>query len=217
MADYATQRFNMVETQVRTNDVTDVRLHQVMNTVPRERFVPANRRAIAYADVPVEIAPGRFLLDPRTFAKLLQLANLRGTDPVLDVGCGTGYSSVVIGRIVRSVVALEQDADLVRIASDMVPASGAPNVAVVQGGLTEGHKARAPYSLIFINGAIEAVPDSLFDQLAEGGRLVAVIQTGAQGHAHLFVKDKGRVGERPDFDATVPVLAGFKKVVGFVF
>ena len=217
MADYATQRFNMVETQVRTNDVTDVRLHQVMNTVARERFVPAARRATAYADVPVEVAPGRFLLDPRTFAKLLQLADLRGSDNVLDVACGTGYSSVVIGRIVRSVVALEQDADLVRIASDMIPASGATNVTVVQGGLTEGFKERAPYDVIMINGAIEAVPDTLLGQLAEGGRLVAVIQSGAQGHAHLFQKDRGRVGSRADFDATVPVLAGFRKVVGFVF
>ena len=217
MADYATQRFNMVETQVRTNDVTDTRLHQVMNTVARERFVPAARRATAYADVPVEVAPGRFLLDPRTFAKLVQLAGLKGSDTVLDVACGTGYSSVVIGRIVRSVVALEQDADLVRIASEMVPANGATNVTVVQGGLTEGFKAKAPYDVIFINGAVEAVPDSLLDQLAEGGRLVAVLQAGAQGHANLFIKDKGRVGRRPDFDATVPVLGGFRKVVGFVF
>ena len=217
MADYATQRFNMVETQVRTNDVTDTRLHQVMNTVARERFVPAARRATAYADVPVEVAPGRFLLDPRTFAKLVQLAGLKGSDTVLDVACGTGYSSVVLGRIVRSVVALEQDADLVRIASEMVPANGATNVTVVQGGLTEGFKAKAPYDVIFINGAVEAVPDSLLDQLAEGGRLVAVLQAGAQGHANLFIKDKGRVGRRPDFDATVPVLGGFRKVVGFVF
>jgi protein-L-isoaspartate(D-aspartate) O-methyltransferase len=217
MADYATQRFNMVETQVRTNDVTDTRLHQVMNTVARERFVPAPKRAVAYADVPVEVAPGRFLLDPRTFAKLVQLASLKGTDTVLDVACGTGYSSVVIGRIVRAVVALEQDADLVRIASEMVPANGATNVTVVQGGLTEGFKAKAPYDVIFINGAVESVPDSLLDQLAEGGRLVAVLQTGAQGHANLFVKDKGRVGRRADFDATVPVLGGFRKVVGFVF
>jgi protein-L-isoaspartate(D-aspartate) O-methyltransferase len=165
----------------------------------------------------VEVSPGRYLLDPRTFAKLLQLASLKGTDSVLDVACGTGYSSVVIGRIARSVVALEQDADLVRIASEMVPASGATNVTVVQGGLTEGVKANAPYDVIFINGAVEAVPDSLLAQLAEGGRLVAVIQGGAQGHAQLFVKDKGRVGSRADFDATVPVLTGFRKVVGFVF
>src|SRR5262245_60064858 len=137
MADPATQRFHMVETQVRTNDVTDPRIAAAMGAVAREKFVPAARRATAYADVPVEIAPGRFLLDPRTFGKLLQLVNLKATDRVLDVACGTGYSAVVIGRIAKSVIALEQDADLVRVAADMVPASGGANVTVVQGGLTE--------------------------------------------------------------------------------
>src|SRR5882757_4244622 len=145
MADYATQRFNMVETQVRTNDVTDPRIHAAMSAVAREQFVPAARRAVAYADVPVEVSPGRFLLDPRTFGKLLQLASLRGGDSVLDIACGTGYSSVVIGRIVKTVTALEQDADLVRVASDMIPAAGGTNVTVVQGGLTEGVKAKAPF------------------------------------------------------------------------
>ncbi len=217
MADYATQRFNMVEAQVRTNDVTDPRIHAAMLAVAREQFVPAARRAMAYADVPVEVAQGRFLLDPRSFAKLLQLAALRAGDSVLDVACGTGYSAVVIGRMVKTVTALEQDADLVRIASDMVPASGATNVTVVQGGLTEGVKARAPFDAIFIEGAVEAVPEQLLAQLAEGGRLVAVLNQGGQGRAHIFVREKGRVGSRPDFDATVPVLGGFRKVVGFVF
>jgi protein-L-isoaspartate(D-aspartate) O-methyltransferase len=217
MADYATQRFNMVETQVRTNDVTDPRIHAAMSAVARERFVPAAKRATAYADVPVEVSPGRFLLDPRTFAKLLQLADLAPSDHVLDVACGTGYSSVVIGRIAKSVVALEQDADLVRVASDMAPANGATNVTIVQGGLTEGVKASAPFDAIFINGEIEAVPDQLLAQLAEGGRLVAVLNEGGQGRAHLFVREKGRVGSRADFDATVPLLTGFRKVVGFVF
>ena len=217
MADYATQRFNMVEAQVRTNDVTDPRIHAAMAAVAREQFVPAARRAMAYADVPVEVAQGRFLLDPRTFSKMLQLAELRHGDSVLDVACGTGYSAVVLGRIVKSVTALEQDADLVRIASDMVPASGATNVTVVQGGLTEGVKARAPFDAIFIEGAVEAVPEQLLAQLAEGGRLVAILNSGAQGRAHLFVREKGRVGSRADFDAAVPVLGGFRKVVGFVF
>ncbi|HJW39596.1 MAG TPA: protein-L-isoaspartate O-methyltransferase [Rhizomicrobium sp.] len=217
MADYATQRFNMVECQVRTNDVTDPRIHDAMLAVPRERFVPASRRAFAYADVPVEIAPGRSLLDPRTFAKLVQLADLHATDRVLDVACGTGYSTVVLARIAKEVVGLEQDADLVRAASDMVPASGATNATVVQGGLTEGVKAKAPFDAILIEGAVESVPDSLIGQLAEGGRLAAIVNAGGQGRAQLFVREKGRVGSRMDFDASVPLLAGFRKVVGFVF
>ncbi len=217
MADYATQRFNMVECQVRTNDVTDTRIHAAMLDVPRERFVPAARRAFAYADVPVEIAPGRFLLDPRTFGKLVQLAALKAGDRVLDVACGTGYSTAVLARIAKSVVGLEQDADLVRLASDLVPASGAANAVIAQGGLTEGAKGKAPFDVIVIEGAVESVPDSLLAQLAEGGRLVAIVNEGGQGRARLYVRDKGSVGSRMDFDASVPLLAGFRKVVGFVF
>lgn len=217
MADYVTQRFNMVEAQVRTNDVTDPRIHAAMLAVAREAFVPAARRAMAYADVPVEIAQGRYMLDPRSFAKMLQLADLRPGDRVLDVACGTGYSSVVIARIAKAVVALEQDADLVRVATDMVPANGGTNVTVVQGGLTEGVKTKAPFDAIFINGAVEAVPEQLLAQLGEGGRLVAVLRQGAQGRAQLYLREKGRIGSRPDFDANVPMLGGFRKVVGFVF
>jgi protein-L-isoaspartate(D-aspartate) O-methyltransferase len=218
MAGYATQRFNMVETQVRTNDVTDPRIHAAMNAVERERFVPAARRGLAYADMAIEIAPGRYLLDPRTFAKLLQLLDLRHGDSVLDVACGTGYSSAVIARIAKSVVALEQDADLVRVAAETLPAAGAANATVVQGGLTEGFKGRAPYDAIFINGAVETVPETLLGQLSEeGGRLVAVRRDGGQGRAHLYVREKSGVASRADFDATVPLLAGFRKVVGFVF
>ena len=217
MADYATQRFNMVEGQVRTNDVTDPRIHAALRDVPRERFVPPAKRAFAYSDVPVEMAPGRYMPDPRTFAKLVQLADPQSGDRVLDVACGTGYSTVVLARIAREVVGLEQDADLVRIASDMVPASGATNATVVQGGLTEGVKAKAPFDVILIEGAVEAVPDSLIAQLADGGRLAAIVNIGGQGRAQLFIRDRGSIGSRMDFDATVPLLAGFRKVVGFVF
>jgi len=217
MADFTTQRFHMVEGQVRTNDVTDVRIHHAMLAVERERFVPMAKRAVAYADRPVEIAPGRFLLDARTFAKLVQLAELSETDRVLDVACGTGYSTVVLAQIAGQVVGLEQDADLVRVASDMVHQCGAANATVVQGGLVEGVRDKAPYDAIFVEGAVETVPEPLFAQLAEGGRLLTVIVENAQGHAYVFLKEKGRIGSRMDFDATVPVLTGFTKKVGFVF
>jgi len=208
-------RFNMIEAQIRTNNVTDVRIHAALDAVMRERFVPSTKQALAYADVPVEIAPGRYLLDPRSFAKALQLVRVTAEDKVLDVGCGTGYSSAVLGRLARAVIALEQDADLVRVAAGLL--EGLANVQITQGALIEGFKDGGPYDIIFVNGAIEAQPDTLLSQLAESGRLVAFVQKGAQGRATLYLKEQGRVGHREDFDANVPLLAGFKKHLGFVF
>ncbi len=208
-------RFNMVETQIRPAHVTDQRVIAAIAAVPREAFVPRSAAALVYADVPVAVAPGRYLLDPRSFAKLLQLAEIGPDSRVLDVGCGTGYSAAVLARMASDVVALEQDADLVRAASQLL-ATAVGKVEVVQGGLVEGVKDRAPYDVIFVNGAVEQIPDSLLAQLGEGGRLVAFLKDG-QCRAWLFVKEKGQVGKRPDFDADVPVLAGFRKAVGFVF
>jgi protein-L-isoaspartate(D-aspartate) O-methyltransferase len=208
-------RFNMVEAQIRPSNVTDQRVLAAMNAVAREKFVPRGVVALAYADVPVEVAPGRYLLDPRSFAKLVQLAGIEAGDRVLDVGCATGYSSAVLARLSAEVVALEQDADLVRAASQLL-ANPVGKVEVVQGALIEGVKDQAPYDVIFVNGAIEQVPDTLLSQLAEGGRLVTVLKDG-QSRAWLFLKENGQIGKRPDFDADVPVLAGFKKAMGFVF
>ena len=208
-------RFNMVEAQVRTANVTDQRILAAMNAVAREKFVPRASTALAYADVPVAVAPGRYLLDPRSFAKLVQLAQVKAEDRVLDVGCATGYSSAVLARLTAEVVALEQDADLVRVASELL-ANPIGKVEVVQGALVEGVKDRAPFDVIFVNGAIERVPESLLGQLAEGGRLVAVLKDG-ESRAWLFLKENGQVGKRPDFDADVPILAGFKKAMGFIF
>lgn len=208
-------RFNMIETQVRVNDVTDPRILAALNAVAREKFVPRGSQALAYADVPVAIAPGRYLLDPRSFAKMLNLAEIGPEDRVLDVACGTGYSSAVLARMAGEVVALEQDADLVRAASELL-ANAVGKVELVQGGLVEGVKGQAPYDVILVNGAIETVPETLLDQLAEGGRLVAIIKDG-QSRAWLYLKENGQVGKRPDFDADVPLLAGFKKAVGFIF
>ena len=208
-------RFNMIEAQIRPADVTDQRVLAAMGAVPREKFVPGSARALAYADVPVQVAPGRYLLDPRSFAKLLQLAEIGPEDRVLDVGCGTGYSAAVLARLAGEVIALEQDADLVRVASELL-ANAVGKVEVVQGGLVEGVKGQAPYDVIFVNGAVEQIPETLLAQLAEGGRLVTFLKDG-QSRAWLFLKEKGQVGKRPDFDADVPVLAGFRKAVGFVF
>jgi protein-L-isoaspartate(D-aspartate) O-methyltransferase len=211
----AAARLHMIDSQIRPSDVTDARLLAAFYTVARENFVPRGARAIAYADVPVEVVPGRFLLEPRCFAKLLQMAQICAEDRVLDVGCATGYSSAVLARLAGRVVALEQDADLLRIASDALSLTA--NITLVQGGLIEGAKMEGPFDVIIVEGGIEQTPDTLLSQLAEGGRLVAVMQEGAQGRATLFKKDNGGIGHRAVFDASAPLLAGFKKAMGFVF
>ena len=217
MPDYAAQRLNMVESQVRTNDVTDTRIHAAMRDVPREQFVPSAKRGVAYAEAAIEIVRGRYLLEPRTFSKLLQLAMVTPDDSVLDVACATGYSTAVIARLAKTVIGLEQDADLVRVASQTVPTVGAKNATIVQGALVDGFTGKAPHDVIFINGAIETVPDALLAQLGEGGRLVAVIKSGELGRATLYVREHARIGHRVAFDAAAHPLVGFRNTVGFVF
>jgi protein-L-isoaspartate(D-aspartate) O-methyltransferase len=210
----ATARLHMIDSQIRPSDVTDPRILAAFEAVAREHFVPRAALALAYADVPVEVAPGRFMLEPRCFAKLLQLAQITADDRILDVGCATGYSAAVLARLGAAVIALEQDAHLLRIASDGLKTT---NVTLVQGGLIEGAMAEGPFDVIVVEGAIEQSPDTLLSQLAEGGRLVAVMNDGPQGKATIFLKERGGIGRRAVFDAAAPVLAGFKKAMGFIF
>jgi protein-L-isoaspartate(D-aspartate) O-methyltransferase len=219
MVDFAQARRTMVDGQVRTSDVTDLRVLAAMLDVPRERFVPAARRAIAYLDrdVPVSDDGRRCLIKPMVLGKLLQAAGLTGTERALDVGCATGYSCAVLGRLAASVVALEEDTALAAVASETLTASGASNVKVAGGALTAGWAEGAPYDLILLQGASEVTPDSLLAQLAEGGRLLGVIGSGPMGKATIYRKAGNHVTAQPLFDAAAPLLPGFAKTPAFVF
>lgn len=219
MIDFAAQRTKMVESQIRTEDVTDRNVIAAMAAVPREKFVPERMAELAYIDQDLAIAGmgmgGRFLMKPATLARLLQAASVAPTDHVLDVGCGLGYAAAVLARLAASVVALEEDAALAAGARKQL--GDLANVEVVEGRLEEGHKARAPYDLILVEGAVEVVPEALLGQLGEGGRLVAVVGYGRAASATVFTKADGDVGDRPAFDADVPPLPGFRRPRGFVF
>ncbi len=215
MSDYAAQRLNMVEGQVRANDVTDRRIQSAMADIPRERFVPERLNSVAYADCCLEVAAGRHILDPRCFSKLLQIASIANSDHVLDVGCASGYSAAVLGRLAGEVIALEVNQDLARTAGQQL--LDMDNVRVEHGVLSDGFRQGAPYDVIFVNGALQSRPDSLLGQLAQGGRLVTVIRDGGRGHAHLYLNNNGTISDRAAFDAQVPVLPGFEKVETFVF
>ena len=209
-------RLHMIDSQIRPSDVTDPQVLAAFAAVAREGYVPRGARALAYADVPVEVAPGRFMLEPRCFAKLLQLAAIKPDDRILDVGCADGYSAAILARLGGKVVALEQDADLLRIASDGLAKNG--DIILVQGALIEGARNEGPFDVIIVEGAIEQVPETLLSQLAEGGRLVVVMNDdGPQGKATLFRKEHGGIGRRAVFDAAAPILAGFRKAMGFIF
>lgn len=222
-ADFQGLRIKMVDGQVRTTDVTDAAILAAMLTVPREDFVPQQRRALAYIDEDIEVAPAgegreaRYLMEPSPFARLVQLADPRDGDRVLDVGCGTGYSSAVLAAIVGEVVALESDATLAAQARETLASRGLGNVAVVEGPLAAGHAARAPYQVILVNGAVDEVPAALLDQLGDRGRLVAVVGTGNAGRAILHVKENGFVSVRRAFNAAVRPLAEFRRAPAFEF
>jgi protein-L-isoaspartate(D-aspartate) O-methyltransferase len=220
MVDYAQARQTMVDCQVRPADVTDLRIIGALLDVPRELFVPAGRRALAYLDVDCAVnqsGPARALLKPMVFAKLLQAAGITEADHVLDVGCATGYSSAVIARLAASVVALEEDAALARTAAEALAQCRTENYAVAAGPLAAGWAANAPYDVIMVEGAAEVVPDSLLGQLRTGGRLVAILGAAPMGKATIYRMGAGHATAQPLFDAAAPLLPGFVKPAAFVF
>ncbi len=222
MLDFAAARRSMVDSQVRTSDVTEPRLIAAMLAVPRERFLAPENADLAYldCDVPVGAAgkPVRRLLKPMVLARLIQAAEIAGTDHVLDVGCATGYSSAVLAHLARSVVALEEDATLAGLARDNLRALGvAHHAEVVSGPLVAGWSARGPYDVIIVNGAFESAPKALLRQLKPGGRLTGVLGRGPAGKAMLYRSIGGECGGRPIFDAAAPLLPGFAEPAAFVF
>lgn len=215
--DFQELRVKMVDGQVRTTDVTDAALLAAMLEIPREAFVPADRQALAYVDEDLAIGAGRFLMRASPFAKLVQLADIRDGDLVLDVGCGTGYSTAVLARLAGFVVALESDAAHAAEAGRALAANGSDNVSVVEGALPAGHPAQAPYDVIVIEGAVDEVSPQLLAQLKDGGRLVAVVGAGNSGRATIWIKEAGLTSSRSAFNAAVPPLDAFRREPAFVF
>ncbi|MHB1216795.1 MAG: protein-L-isoaspartate O-methyltransferase family protein [Alphaproteobacteria bacterium] len=207
----------MVESQIRTNKVTDPAVIGAFSELPRERFVPEGLRGVAYVDEDIELTHGRFLMEPMILARLVQIAAPKAEDIALDVGCGSGYASAVLARLCSAVVALESDRGLIARANALFDEMQINNVVVVEGALTVGYPRQAPYNVILLNGAVERIPQPLFDQLADGGRLVTVHMDGGVGRGTLYLKSAGVISHRPIFDAATPVLPGFSAEPHFVF
>lgn len=216
MTNFAAARHNMVESQVRPNGITDHRIIDAMAQVKREDFVPAERKTIAYLDEDVQLKEGRFLIEPMAFARMVHLALIKPTDKVLVVGAGTGYGARVIAMLAKSVVALESDPDLLALARGFLAGTG--NVEVVEGSLAAGHAAGAPYDVIIVEGRIAAVPESLFAQLANEGRIVAAVGNTDVSKMQIATLADGHRSSRSAFDVSIAPLPGFVvEKAAFVF
>ncbi|MEM8552366.1 MAG: protein-L-isoaspartate O-methyltransferase [Pseudomonadota bacterium] len=221
--DTAVLRRRMVNNQLRTFDVTDHRVQDAFLEIPRERYVPADKRAIAYSDEAITIveAPrasaARTMSPPAILARLLQLAQIDDEDVVLLVGSGTGYTAALIGCLASSVIALECDEDLAADAAARLEGEEVTNVVVVTGPLPDGYPSEAPFDVIFCDGALEETPQRLLDQMKEGGRLVCVEGKGLAGRATLFLRTEKAISRRASFNAAAAPLPGFSPAPTFIF
>lgn len=222
MVDFAEARMTMLDCQIRTVDVTDYDVLAAFAAVPREVFVPDALKPLAYIDEDMLVsAPGeapRYMMEAGPLAKLVQLADILPQEKVLDIGCGTGYSAAILSRLAASVTALEENASLAVKAAEILPTLGCANVEVVTGPLAAGWSAGAPYDVIVVEGAIEVMPEQLAGQLADGGRIVAVVGTrGLAAKATIYTRSGDSVSGRPAFNTHVRLLPQFAAPAGFVF
>ncbi len=218
--DFEQLRRNMVDSQIRPNDVTDLRLLEAILSVPRELFVPLPRQALAYTDEDVEITCGdikRYVMKPVPLTRMIQLADVRPGDVVLEVGAGTAYASAIMSKVALKVTALDDHAGIIDLAKAALSSAGCDNVVTITGQIAAGYASNAPYDVIFVNGAVDELPAALFGQLKENGRLVVVEGHGNAGVAKLYTKRDGHVAGRRAFNAAVKPLPGVRKEPGFIF
>ena len=220
MIDFDKARQNMVDCQIRPNAVTDHAVIKAFLEVPREEFVSATQKSLAYIDEDLRVSggePERYLMEAMSMSKLVQLASIGPDDVVLDIGCATGYSTAILSRLCNSVVALESDEDLAEQATQNLLSLGYDNAAVVFGPLEKGYAKEGPYDAIFVGGAVDELPDTLSQQLKEGGRLVVAEGVGNAGVARVYALENGIIGARTAFNCAVRPLPGFAREESFIF
>ncbi|CAL77646.1 putative protein-L-isoaspartate O-methyltransferase [Bradyrhizobium sp. ORS 278] len=221
MSSFATARQKMVDGQVRTNDVTDHRVLDALLTVPREAYVPADRQALAYLDMDLDVAEAgaakRFLIKPMLTGKLLQAAEIKPTDDVLVVGCATGYLAALAARLAGSVTGTEVEPALEGRAKQLLAGAAGCPITIRVAPAVQGDPADGRFDVILLNGATEIAVDGLCHQLKEGGRLVGVFAKNRPARAMIFTRSHGDVGSRVLFDAAAPVVPGLERVSEFVF
>ncbi len=211
-------RFNMIEQQVRPWDVLDTQVLDLMEAMPREAFVPNGYENVAYADIDIPIAHGEVMLAPKYVGRVLQALNLHESDIALEIGCGTGYITALLGKACRQVFSVDIHQDFVDLTATNLKAQGIDNVTLETGDAAQGWDAHGPYDAIFVSGSVPELAESFQRSLNRGGRLVAIIGDGPVMQATLITRtavDEWR--EEILFETVIPPLLNAAKPQRFVF
>lgn len=215
--DYARARANMVDRQLRPNRIDDPRVLAAMGEVPRELFVPRGLRDVAYSDEDLDFGDGRRLIEPLALAKMLQAAAVRADDTALVIGCDTGYCAAVLSRLASTVFLLASSEAEAAAIDRLLTEVGCDNVVVRVGDPRKGLQELAPFDVILLAGAVVEEPRHLLDQLADGGRLVAVVMQGLAGKVTVWERIGDAVGSISPFDAAIPPLPALLPEPRFIF
>lgn len=211
MDTYALARENMIKGQVLPNRVGTESIIAAMMDIPRHLFIPEHYQDIAYSDADIPLNEHRFIISPFIFAQMVQAARISKEDLVLDIACGTGYSSAIIAKLAKKVVALESEAELASKANLLLKKLNINNVILLAEKVSQGCQESSPYDVIIINSAVEKAPYLLMDQLAEGGRLVVVInKTPYTGSLVVFTRSHGQIVQSDVMDVALPVIPEFQ-------
>ncbi len=211
-------RFNMVEQQIRPWDVLDYQILDLLQSTPRETFVPDSYKDVAYADVEIPIGDGEMMLAPKHVARMMQAVNPHQLDTVLEVGTGTGYATALLAKACRHVYSVDINDELSAIAAKNLANQGIDNVTLETGCAANGWDKNGPYDVTIITGALPELPESFKQSMQRGGRLVAIVGTAPVMQACLWIRtgaDEWQVETL--FETEIKTLANTQSGKKFVF
>lgn len=216
--DFTAARRHMLDSQVRPNDVTDLRIQKALETTPREHFLPPDLAEQAYVEREIAYAPGRSMITARDFAKLLAALSPKPSDLALDVASGSGYSTAVLARLVETAIAVENDEALALKAQEAWTELGVDNAVSLTAQTKDGAPKQGPFDLILIAGVIEVEPETLLKQLKPGGRLGAIRRSGPVAKGVIWTRSGDAFASAALFDSSArQTLPGFERPKLFVF
>ena len=215
MIDYSSMKQNMIEGQLLPGRITETSIINAFKELPREYFLPDHLKPFAYSDKHISLENNRFLMAPLSIALMIQATKITTDEIILVIGSWTGYESSIISKLSSTVIALDSNKELKKIAEKNIRAMNINNIVLVNGKHNLGYKKYAPYDLIFISGSVNNIKSSLFDQLGENGRLIACKphnQVILNGKVIIYTKTSGVISKQYLFDLALPKMEGFENV-----